>query len=145
MKPLLNLLGEEDKKSKRQLEAQFVQKPFARHLRQVRESDYIFRLNPDLIFFEFTSLANTHAGSAHKGKIMKDMGVRAGWFDLTFIWRFKGQPVTMAFIECKYGDGDYSSSQKEFAKIFQDNDILHAKIHSPAEGFETLRKWGVKA
>lgn len=143
MTPITNLLGEKEKLNWHAMEAKYTQKPFAKALRQMIDTGWIYRQNPDLEFIEFTSTGNTWAGNAIKGKIQKEMGYRKGWYDLTFFIKFKEHDAFPAVIECKY-DTDYSDSQKELGEKFDKAKIRRAKMHNPHEGYEILRGWGVQ-
>lgn len=138
-----NLLGEPKKRKNSYFEAKYVQKPFAKALRAMIDTGHIYRLNPTLILFEFTSTGNTWAGSAARGKIQKDMGYRKGWLDLTFLICFEGEQPFVALIECKY-DTDLSDSQVEFIGKIDRAHVKRGLIRSPGEGYQLLKEWGVK-
>lgn len=125
-------------------ENRYVQKPFAVTLRRKIHERSIFDKNPGLIVFEFTGQPEMLKKSARQGKHDKDLGYRAGWFDITIIYCWEGKASQMAFIEAKWKNG-YSDSQKDFMeKVLIPGKIPHTKIEHPLEGFKFLAELGIR-
>lgn len=123
-------------------ESSLVQIPFARGLRHFIDSKIIYAKHPELEFFEFTASAETGAKSPQAGLRNKQLGYKAGWLDLSFVWKFRGQNPDFGFIECKSKDGYLSPMQKALILNFARTGVRHGIIRSPQDGYALLNSWG---
>lgn len=94
----------------------------------------------------WTHIAN-EGRSPQEGAKLKKMGVNAGWFDYSFVWAASNAPVLrpeIGFLEAKWGNNDYSSTQKRFVSFMRPMNIPCEKFYSVAEGHSWLLRWGIK-
>jgi VRR-NUC domain len=94
-----------------------------------------------LDYYEYTSVPNEGKRSVVLGFLMKQMGLKAGFPDLLFVWQCKGVK-DYGFIEIKKPKGAIRDNQQDFADKALAAKQNHVIAYSVAEAIDALRKWG---
>lgn len=133
-------------------EEDVLQSRFAKTLRDWMEKNLFIGTIPDLEYFEFSASRNISKTPTNRkeeleairqGQRNKAKGYKAGWYDMQFIWKFKGKNANFGFIEVKAGNGILSDNQQKLKRDFMLHGIRHGEMWSFADGMRILKRWGL--
>jgi hypothetical protein len=129
-----------------------LQSNFAKTLRDWMEKGVFLKTVPDLEYFEFSASRNIsktptnereELEAIRQGQRNKAKGYKAGWYDMQFIWKFKGKNPNFGFIEVKAPGAILSDKQEELKKNFMIHGVRHGEMWNFADGMRILLRWNL--
>ena len=125
-----------------------LQESFVATFREMQKKG-VFKTVPDLEYIELMGMPNFGAKDKEpkkrimRGAMNKRMGYKAGWPDITIIWKLKDKNPRFGFIEVKAPDGVLSDSQKELHPLLVAANIPLAVMRKHDDGMKALKRWGL--